>query len=189
VIKDAGGEIVELRCTYDPATRGVKPPMAARVRPPSTGSAPSAPSSARAACTTVSSSRPIRTSQEGQTYLDHLNPELVTSSPATSNPASSAPPPARVTSSSVRAYFCVDKDFDGRQNSSSTHVSIARLVAKIERRNKSRAESRPASGHSPLKKKADAAPPSLVRFEFLPKIRFTPYASSLASIEMIDIPS
>ena len=31
VVKDAAGEVVELRCTYDPATRGGNaPPTAAR---------------------------------------------------------------------------------------------------------------------------------------------------------------
>ncbi len=41
VVKDAAGNVVELRCTYDPATRGGdSPPTAARSRPPCTGCRP-----------------------------------------------------------------------------------------------------------------------------------------------------
>ena len=40
VVKDAAGEVVELRCTYDPATRGGNAPTGARCAARSTGSRP-----------------------------------------------------------------------------------------------------------------------------------------------------
>ncbi len=59
VVKDASGTVVELRCTYDPLTRGATRPMAARSGPPSTGCRRRTPSRPRSACTTTCSRGPI----------------------------------------------------------------------------------------------------------------------------------
>ena len=58
VVKDAAGEVVELRCTYDPASRGGNAPDGRRVR--CTGSAPPMPAPPRSASTTRCSPAPTR---------------------------------------------------------------------------------------------------------------------------------
>ena len=76
VVKDAGGEIVELRCTYDPATRGGDAPDGRTVQ----GDAAlgvGARTRCRPRCgstTGCSRSRIPRTRREGKTFLDYLNP-------------------------------------------------------------------------------------------------------------------
>jgi len=59
LIKDANGEVVELHCTYDPATRGGDSLMAARCAVHCTGSRRRMPCPSRCASTTVCSSTPI----------------------------------------------------------------------------------------------------------------------------------
>ena len=59
VVKDASGEIVELRCAYDPQTRGGDAPDGRRRRRRCTGSRPSTPCPPRCASMTVCSPAPI----------------------------------------------------------------------------------------------------------------------------------
>ena len=59
VVKDASGEIVELRCAYDPETRGGDAPDGAGRRRRCTGSRPSTPCPPRCVSMTVSSPAPI----------------------------------------------------------------------------------------------------------------------------------
>ena len=60
VVKDEStGEVIELRCTYDPATRGGGRRTDARSRVPFTGSRQRCASRLRSACTTTSFSSPI----------------------------------------------------------------------------------------------------------------------------------
>ena len=77
VVKDEAGRIVELRCTYDPATRGGDAPdgrrvkatlhwVSARARAPGGGAPLRSP---------LRRSPIPRTSPEGQTFLDRLNPQ------------------------------------------------------------------------------------------------------------------
>ena len=61
VVKDASGEVVELRCRYDPATRGGQAPDGRKVKGPSTGSRPLTRSRPRCASTRCSSARRTRT--------------------------------------------------------------------------------------------------------------------------------
>ena len=54
VIKDASGKVIELRCTYDPETRGGSAPMVARSKEPFIGSLPNMRSRPRYASTIAS---------------------------------------------------------------------------------------------------------------------------------------
>ena len=59
VVKDATGEVVELRCTYDPATRGGDAPDGRKVKGTHPlGVAPRTPSMPRCGCTTTCSRKP-----------------------------------------------------------------------------------------------------------------------------------
>ena len=60
VIKDDHGEVVELRCTYDPATRGGGSPDGARSKPPYTGFRQRTPCRQRRDCMTAFLTSKIR---------------------------------------------------------------------------------------------------------------------------------
>ena len=74
VIKDAAGEVVELRCTYDPETRGGQAPDGRRVRgddPLGLGGARGR--ARRCGCTTTSSRRSVP--DDDDDFMTTLNPE------------------------------------------------------------------------------------------------------------------
>ena len=77
VIKDAAGEIVELRCTYDPATRGGDSPDGRKVKATLhwVSAAHAIPVEVRLYDRLFSVEDPER-SADGKTFLDYLNPEL-----------------------------------------------------------------------------------------------------------------
>ena len=60
VIKDADGNVVELRCAYDPDTRGGAAPMVGASRRPCTGSRRSTPSKPKRACMRLCSAKNTR---------------------------------------------------------------------------------------------------------------------------------
>ena len=77
VVKDAAGDIVELRGTYDPATRGGDAPDGRKVKARSTGCRRRTPRPARCACTTGCSRRKIRmalASKTGVEFTSLINP-------------------------------------------------------------------------------------------------------------------
>ena len=76
VVKDEHGEIVELRCTYDPATRGGDAPDGRRVKATLhwVSAAHAVPVEVRLYDRLFSVEDPERDG-EGQTFLDYLNPD------------------------------------------------------------------------------------------------------------------
>jgi glutaminyl-tRNA synthetase len=112
VVKDAQGAIVELRCTYDPATRGGDSPDGRRVK--ATLHWVSAPHAARAVVRLYdrlfSIEDPERVA-DGKTWFDHLNPaslETLRDCPIEPGLAAAAPG-ARVQFERL-GYFVVDPD-------------------------------------------------------------------------------
>ena len=75
VIKDASGDIVELRCTYDPATRGGDSPDGRKVKATLhwVSAAHASPAEVRLYDRLFSVENP-ETDDAGKTFLDHLNP-------------------------------------------------------------------------------------------------------------------
>ncbi|HUK36395.1 MAG TPA: glutamine--tRNA ligase/YqeY domain fusion protein [Vicinamibacterales bacterium] len=75
VVKDAQGEIVELRCTYDPATRGGDSPDGRRVKATLhwVSAAHATPAEVRLYDRLFSVENP-ETEEAGKTFLDYLNP-------------------------------------------------------------------------------------------------------------------
>jgi glutaminyl-tRNA synthetase len=112
VVKDAHGEIVELRCTYDPATRGGDAPDGRRVKATLhwVSAAHALPVEVRLYDRLFSVEDPEAT-EEGQTFLDHLNP-------ASLEVLRGCRAEASLRDASVTAryqferlgYFCVDPD-------------------------------------------------------------------------------
>jgi glutaminyl-tRNA synthetase len=76
VVKDASGEIVELRCTYDPATRGGDSPDGRRVKATLhwVSVRHAVPVEVRLYDRLFKVEDPER-AEEGRTFVDHLNPE------------------------------------------------------------------------------------------------------------------
>jgi glutaminyl-tRNA synthetase len=75
VVKDAGGEIVELRCTYDPATRGGDSPDGRKVKATLhwVSAAHAKPAEVRLYDRLFSVEDPER-DEAGKTFIDYLNP-------------------------------------------------------------------------------------------------------------------
>jgi glutaminyl-tRNA synthetase len=136
VVKDSGGEIVELRCTYDPATRGGDSPDGRRVK-----STMHWVSAAHAASVEVrlydrlfSVEDPERVS-DGKTFHDYINPaslEVVRGAQAEPSLAS-AEAPARFQFERL-GYFCVDPDSRPGALVFNRTVSLRDSWAKIEQR-------------------------------------------------------
>jgi glutaminyl-tRNA synthetase len=112
VIKDDRGEIVELRCVYDPATRGGDAPDGRRVKATLhwVSAAHAIPAEVRLYDRLFSVEDPDRVAS-GKTFLDNLNPSsLETLTGAKLEPGlASATPGLRVQFERL-GYFCVDPD-------------------------------------------------------------------------------
>jgi glutaminyl-tRNA synthetase len=136
VIKDAAGEIVELRCTYDPATRGGDAPDGRKVKATLHWvSAPHAvPVEVRLYDRLFAVEDPERAA-EGKTFPDYLNPgSLEVLQDARAEPSlASAQYPARVQFERI-GYFCVDPDSKPGALVFNRTVSLRDTWAKIEQR-------------------------------------------------------
>jgi glutaminyl-tRNA synthetase len=112
VVRDASGEIVELHCTYDAATRGGDSPDGRRVK--ATLHWVSAPHAIRGTVRLYDrlfSVEDPETVEEGKSFLDHLNPaslEVLTGCPLEPSLAT-ASPGARFQFERL-GYFTVDPD-------------------------------------------------------------------------------
>ncbi|HMF95975.1 MAG TPA: glutamine--tRNA ligase, partial [Vicinamibacterales bacterium] len=112
VVKDSRGNIVELRCTYDPATRGGDAPDGRRVK--STlhwvSAAHAVPAEVRLYDRLFSAEDPENV-PDGRTFIDNLNPHsLEVIQAAQAEPSvETLEPGARVQFERL-GYFCVDTD-------------------------------------------------------------------------------
>jgi glutaminyl-tRNA synthetase len=136
VVKDERGEIVELRCIYDPATRGGDAPDGRRVK--STlhwvSAAHAVPVEVRLYDRLFSVEDPERVG-EGRSFLDHLNPdslEVLRDCKAEPGLASAAVP-ARFQFERL-GYFCVDPDSRPGALVFNRTVSLRDTWAKIEQK-------------------------------------------------------
>jgi glutaminyl-tRNA synthetase len=136
VIKDAAGEIVELRCTYDPATRGGDSPDGRKVKATLhwVSAAHALPVEVRLYDRLFSVEDPERTS-EGRTFIDYLNPDsLEILRMAQAEPSlATAQSPARFQFERI-GYFCVDPDSRPGALIFNRTVSLRDAWAKIEGR-------------------------------------------------------
>ena len=112
VVKDDRGEIVELHCTYDPATRGGDSPDGRKVKATMhwVSAAQAIPVEVRLYDRLFSMENP-ENAPEGKTFLDYLNPASLEVLPG-----AMAEPSLASTSAGTRVqferlgYFCVDTD-------------------------------------------------------------------------------
>jgi glutaminyl-tRNA synthetase len=110
IIKDAEGKVVELRCTYDPATRSGSEQSGVR----------KVKGTIHWVAARTAASVPVRLYDRlfqnefpedvpaGQTFLDNLNPESVRHLEACVEPALATLPPGTLVQFERNGYFCVD---------------------------------------------------------------------------------
>jgi glutaminyl-tRNA synthetase len=136
VVKDAAGEIVEVRCTYDPATRGGDAPDKRKVKATLhwVSAQHAVPIEVRLYDRLFTIEDPERT-QEGQTFLDHMNPASLEVLPACQAEPSlkDAAVPARFQFERL-GYFCVDPDSRPGALVFNRTVSLRDTWARIEQK-------------------------------------------------------
>jgi glutaminyl-tRNA synthetase len=136
VVKDASGEIVELRCTYDPATRGGDAPDGRRVKATLhwVSAAQALPIEVRLYDRLFSTEDPEKT-QGNQTFVDHLNSaslEVLTGCQAEESLRDAAVG-ARYQFERL-GYFCVDPDSMPGAAVFNRTVSLRDTWARIEQK-------------------------------------------------------
>jgi glutaminyl-tRNA synthetase len=112
VVKDDGGDIVELRCTYDPATRGGDSPDGRRVKATLhwVSAAHAVPVEVRLYDRLFAAEDPENV-PEGKTFLDCVNPgSLEVLRGAQAEPSLAAASPGDRVQFERLGYFCVDDD-------------------------------------------------------------------------------
>jgi glutaminyl-tRNA synthetase len=137
VVKDAEtGEITELRCTYDPQTRGGSAPDGRKVRGTLhwLSAAHAEPIEVRIYDRLFIKENPSELA-EGEDFTDHLNPDSLQVNPkALIEPMGANVPPGENVQFERQGYFCVDPDSrDGKPIYNRT-VSLKDTWAKIEQR-------------------------------------------------------
>jgi glutaminyl-tRNA synthetase len=138
VIKDAGGEVVELRCTYDPATRGGNAPDGRKVK--STIHWVSAEHALRAEARLYDYlfTKPDPGDvEDGQDYKINLNPNsLDVVSDCYVEPSLATATPGDRFQFERLGYFCVDPDSTGKQLVFNRTVTLKDSWAKLEKAGK-----------------------------------------------------
>ena len=136
IVKDSSGEIVELRCTYDPATRGGDAPDGRKVK------ATLHWVSARHALNVevrlydrLFSVEDPEQGRDGKSFIDHLNPDSLTViRDARAEPSLGTATPGAKFQFERLGYFCVDPDTQPGKLVFNRTVSLRDTWAKIEQR-------------------------------------------------------
>jgi glutaminyl-tRNA synthetase len=135
VVKDAGGKVVEVRCTYDPATRGGDSPDGRKVK--STLHWVSARHAAEAEVRLYgrlfTKHDPLDV-PEGGSFKDHLNAEsLRTLTGCKMEPSLAAAPAGSIFQLERMGYFCVDADSAPGRPVFNRAVTLKDAYAKAQR--------------------------------------------------------
>ncbi len=111
VVKDDDGNVTELRCTYDPATRGGDSPDGRKVKATIhwLSAAHALPIEARILDHLFKASNPDDVA-EGESYLSNLNPDSLRVVRGFVEPSVANAQPGSVYQFERLGYFCVDKD-------------------------------------------------------------------------------
>jgi glutaminyl-tRNA synthetase len=134
VVKDAAGGVTELRCTYDPATRGGDSPDGRRVKATLhwVSAAHAIRAEVRLYDRLFSVADPENT-KDGKTFLDYLNPaSLETITAAQVEPSLATSTPGDRVQFERLGYFCVDADSKPGALVFNRTVSLRDTWARIE---------------------------------------------------------
>jgi glutaminyl-tRNA synthetase len=136
VVKNDAGEVIELRCTYDPATRGGDAPDGRKVKATLhwVSAAHAVPAEVRLYDRLFIAEDPERVA-DGQTFLDQLNPSsLEVLRDCRAEPGLAAPgAPSHVQFERI-GYFCVDADSKAGALVFNRTVSLRDSWARIEQK-------------------------------------------------------
>ena len=136
VVKDASGEIVEIHCTYDPATRGGDAPDGRRVKATLHWvSAPHALEAEVRVYDRLFTAEDPEDVPEGQTFLDTMNPNSLSVIPdAKVEPSLAAAKALDKFQFERLGYFCVDADTRPSKVVFNRTVSLRDTWSKIEQK-------------------------------------------------------
>jgi glutaminyl-tRNA synthetase len=135
VMKDANGDIVELRCTYDPATKGGWSQDGRKVKGTIhwVSAAHALHAEVRLYDHLFSVENP-NAAEDGKTFVDYLNPDSLKVVTAMLEPAlADVPPGTRVQFERI-GYFCADKDGTPGKPVFNRTVGLRDSWAKIEKK-------------------------------------------------------
>jgi glutaminyl-tRNA synthetase len=136
VIKDSSGQVTEVRCVYDPATRGGDAPDGRRVKATLhwVSAAHAVPVEVRVYDRLFKVEDPER-APDGGTFLDHLNPSsLEVLRPCQAEPSLAAAPSGSRFQFERLGYFCVDPDSRPGALVFNRTVSLRDAWAKIQQK-------------------------------------------------------
>jgi glutaminyl-tRNA synthetase len=134
VVKDETGEVVELHCTYDPATRGGDAPDGRRVK--ATLHWVSAPHALDAEVRTYDRLFTVEDPlgvPEGADFVNYVNPESLQVSTCKIEPSVADAEPGTRYQFERKGYYCVDLDATGERMVFNSTVSMRDTWAKIQR--------------------------------------------------------
>jgi glutaminyl-tRNA synthetase len=137
VVKDENGEVVELHCTYDPATRGGDAPDGRRVK--ATLHWVSAPHALDAEVRTYDRLFTVEDPlgvPEGADFTDYVNAESLQVSTCKIEPSVADAEPGTRYQFERKGYYCVDLDATGERMVFNRSVSMRDTWAKIQRQMK-----------------------------------------------------
>ena len=133
VVKDSGGEVVELRCTYDPQTKGGDAPDGRKVK----GTLHWVSAAHAVDADVRLYDRLFNRPHPGANYREHLNPEsLVTLSSCKVEPSLAGAEPGYRCQFERQGYFCVDPDSSPQRLVFNRTVPLRDSWAKIEKAQK-----------------------------------------------------
>ena len=136
VVKDADGNVVELHCTYDPATRGGDSPDGRKVKATLhwVSAADALPAELRLYGHLFAQEAPDDV-PEGGSYTDNLNPDsLDTLTAAQVEPSLAGAAPGTRWQFERQGYFCVDPDTTADELVFNRTVTLKDTWAKIQKR-------------------------------------------------------
>jgi len=134
VVKDASGVVTELRCTYDPQTRGGDSPDGRKVKATLHWVAAHSAVPAEIRLYDHLFLKPDPDDVEpGQTYLDNLNPDALRVITGQVDPATAAAPAGARFQFERQGYFCVDPDSTPARPVFNRTVTLRDTWAKIEK--------------------------------------------------------
>jgi glutaminyl-tRNA synthetase len=138
-IKDEDGEVIELHCTYDPATRGGDAPDGRKVKATLhwVSAAHGLPVEVRLYDRLFNKENPEEVDDESQDFLSNLNPNSLDVLPECYvEPSLEGAKPGYRCQFERRGYFCVDPDSTTRKLVFNRTVALRDTWAKIQARQK-----------------------------------------------------
>jgi glutaminyl-tRNA synthetase len=137
VVKDSAGEVVELRCAYDPATRGGDAPDGRKVKATLhwVASKTAVPAEFRLYDHLFLKPDPDDV-QPGQSYLDNLNPNALQVKRGFVEPSVASSAPGTRYQFERLGYFCTDPDSTPLQPVFNRTVTLRDTWARIEKASK-----------------------------------------------------